>query len=154
MVVFLLRRKSGFFNGSDLKVVNIYKYLDIYLSTRLTFVSSRLLNMYKYLGIYLSIRLTFSYTFNDLADRTQRSISAIVKSLWLVGEHYPSIFYKLFDSQLQPILTYGSETWGLSSDQEYLQRVHLSALKRFIDVSPKSPRHFIHNGETGRYLVC
>ena len=44
---FLTTREKCFFNDSDLKVVNIYKYLGIYLSTRLTFVSSRLLNMYK-----------------------------------------------------------------------------------------------------------
>ena len=57
---------------------------------------------------------------------------------------------KLFDSQIQPISTYGSETWGLFSDQEYIESVHLSALKTFIGVSPKSPRHLI-NGETGSY---
>ena len=34
-----------------------------------------------------------------------------------------------------------------------IKRVHLSALKRFIGVSPKSPRHLIY-GETGRYPLC
>ena len=63
-------------------------------------VSSRL--------FYLSTRLTFSYIFHGLADRAQKVIYAIVKLLWSVGEHSPSVFfYKLFDSQIQPILRYG-----------------------------------------------
>ena len=72
--------------------------------------------------------------------------------LWSVDEHSPSVLYKPFDSQTQPNLTYGSESWGLSSDQEYLERVHLSALKRFIGVSPKSPGHLIYGG-TVIYLL-
>ncbi|WP_293716285.1 hypothetical protein, partial [Thiolapillus sp.] len=75
---------------------------------------------------------------------------AIVKLLWSIGEHSPEIFFKMFDSQIQPILTYGSEIWGLSDNQECIERVHLSALKKFMGVSSKSPRHLIY-GETGRY---
>ena len=125
---FLTTKESVLFNDSELKVVN----------------------MYKYLGIYLSTKLPFSYTSNDLEDRAKKCISAIVKLLWSVCEHSPSVVYKLFDSEIQLILTYGSEIWGLSSDQKYLERAHLSALKRCIGVSPKSPRHLIY-GETGRY---
>ena len=56
----------------------------------------------------------------------------------------------MFDCQIQPILTYGSEIWGLMVDQECIERIHLSALKRFMGVSPKASRHLIY-GETGRY---
>ena len=56
----------------------------------------------------------------------------------------------MFDCQIQPILTYGSEVWGLLDNQESIERVHLSALKRFLGVSSKSPRHLIY-GETGRH---
>ena len=46
-------------------------------------------------------------------------------------------------------MTYGSEVWGMSDNQESIERVHLSALKRFLGVNSKSPRHLIY-GETGR----
>lgn len=125
---FLGEREKWCFDGSDLKVVN----------------------MYKYLGILMSTRLTFSHTFKDLAERARRGVSAILKLLWTIGEFSPNVFFKLFDCQIQPILTYGSEIWGLSADQEVIERVHLCALKRFLGVSYKTPRHMIY-GETGRY---
>ena len=107
-------------------------------------------NMYKYLGVYFTTRLTFSPTLNDLADRARKGMLAIMKLLWSIGEHSPEIFFKMFDCQIQPILTYGSEVWGLSDNQESIERVHLSALKRFLGVNSKSPRHLIY-GETGRH---
>ena len=73
-----------------------------------------------------------------------------MKLLWSIGEHSPEIFFKMFDCQIQPILTYGSEVWGLSDNQESIERVHLSAFKRFLGVNSKSPRHLIY-GETGRH---
>ena len=39
----------------------------------------------------------------------------------------PKVFFKLFDSQIQPILTYGAEIWGLVEldNQEVIERIHL-----------------------------
>jgi hypothetical protein len=125
---YLGQRENWFFDGKQLSVVN----------------------MYKYLGIYMSTRLTFSHTFKDLADRARKGVSAIMKMLWTLGEFSPAIFFKLFDCQIQPILTYGSEVWGLFEDQECIERVHLTALKRFLGVSYRTPRHFVY-GETGRH---
>ena len=109
-------------------------------------------NMYKYLGVYFTTRLTFSPTLNDLADRARKGMLAIMKLLWSIGEHSPETFFKMFDCLIQPILTYGSEVWGLSDNQESIERVHLSALKRFLGVNSKSPRHLIlniwRNGQT------
>ena len=107
-------------------------------------------NMYKYLGVYFTTRLTFSPTLNDLADQARKGMLAIMKLLWSIGEHSPEIFFKMFDCQIQPILTYGSEVWGLSDNQESIERVHLSALKRFLGVNSRSPRHLIY-GETDRH---
>ena len=123
--------------------------------------------MYKYLGVYFTTRFTFSPTLNDLADRARKGMLAIMKLLWSIGEHSPEIFspppppppphthfffffFFMFDCQIQPILTYGSEVWGLLDNQESIERVHLSALKRFLGVSSKSPKHLIY-GETGRH---
>ena len=108
-------------------------------------------NMYKYLGVHFTTRLTFSPTLNDLADRARNGMLGIMKLSWSVGVHSLEIFFfffLMFDCQIQPILTYGSEVWGLSDNQESIERV--SALKRFLGVNSKSPRHLIY-GETGRH---
>ena len=117
-------------------------------------------NMYKYLGVYLTTRLSFQSTLSDLAERGRKGCSAIISLLWSVGEHAPSIFFKLFDCQIQPVLTYGAEIWGLTANQEVIERVHLSALKRFMGVSQRAPRYLVY-GELGRhplyvitYLKC
>ena len=55
---------------------------------------------------------------------------------------------KLFDSQIKPILLYGSEIWGMQMDLQ-IEKAHLFALKRPLNVSPKTPNDMVY-GETGR----
>jgi len=117
----------------------------IFGSNQLTVV-----NMYKYLGIIFTTRLSFQQTFLDLSERASKGVSALIRMLWSIGEHSPKFFFKLFDSQIQPILTYGSEVWGLTVNQTVIERVHLSAMKRFLCVTQKTPKHVIY-GELGRY---
>ena len=50
-------------------------------------------NMYKYLGFYFTTRLTFSPTLNDLADRARKGMLAIMKLLWSTGEHSPEFLF-------------------------------------------------------------
>ena len=107
-------------------------------------------NMYKYLGIVITSRLSFQPTMEDLAERAMKGVACIIRLLWSMKEHSPAIFFKLFDSQIQPILTYGSEIWGLTANQSVIERVHLCAMKRFLCVSQKTPKHLVY-GELGRY---
>ena len=50
-------------------------------------------DVYKYLGVYFTTRFTFSPTLNDLADRARKGMLAIIKLLWSIGEHSPEIFF-------------------------------------------------------------
>ena len=86
----------------------------------------------------------------DLAERGRKGCETILKLLWSIGEHSPGFFFRLFDSQIVPILTYGAEIWGISPNQEVIERVHLAAMKRFLGVNQRAPRHLIY-GELGRY---
>ena len=106
--------------------------------------------MYKYLGIYFSTRLCFTAVFEDLANRARKGVIAIIRTLWTIGEHSPGTFFKMFDCQIMPVLTYGAELWGLTKNQEIIERIHLFAMKRFLGVHSKAPRHLIY-GETGRF---
>ena len=72
------------------------------------------------------------------------------KLLWNIGDHSPSLFFKLFYCQIQPILTYGSEIWGLTRDLKEVEKLHLFAIKRFMGASVRTPRQLIY-GESGRH---
>ena len=89
-------------------------------------------NQYKYLGIYLSTRLTFSHALNAMAQRAKKGVVGIFKLLWSLGERSPSMLFKLFDTQIQPMLNYGAEVWGLEADHTPIERIHLFAMKEFL----------------------
>ena len=66
-------------------------------------------NVFKYFMICLSTRLSFSHALNDMAVRAIKGVVSILRPLWSLGKISPSIFCKLFDVQIQPILNYGAE---------------------------------------------
>ena len=111
-------------------------------------------NQYKYLGIYLSTRLTFSHALNDMTQRAKkkRGVVGIFKLLWSLGERSPSVFFKLFDTQIQLMLNYGAEVWGLEADHTPVERIHLFAIERFLNTSIRTPNVMVY-GETGGYLL-
>ena len=110
----------------------------------------KIVNHYKYLGIIFSTGLTFSYALKDMSDRASKGALGILRLLWRLGEQCPTLFLKLFDCQIQPMLTYGSEVWGIMADYSIIERVHLFAIKRFLNVSTRTPSALVY-GETGRY---
>jgi hypothetical protein len=55
----------------------------------------------------------------------------------------------LFNAQIEPILTYGAEVWGLENVSQ-IEKVHTFAVKRFLGVPLHSSNKMIY-GETGRY---
>lgn len=40
------------------------------------------------------------------------------------------LFWKLFDTQIEPLITYGAEIWGLDVNL-HMEKVHTYAIKRF-----------------------
>ena len=79
-------------------------------------------NAYKYLGICLSTRLSFSHALKDMAARAKIGVANILKLLWSLGGKSPSIFFKPYDVQIQPILNYGAEVWNLEADLNVTER--------------------------------
>ena len=102
------------------------------------------------MGIYLSTRRTFPHALNNLALRAKKVVVGIFKLLWSLGERSPSIFFKLFDTQIQPVLNFGAEVWGLEADNTPIERIYLFAIKRFLNTSIRTPNVMVY-GETGRY---
>ena len=60
-----------------------------------------------------------------------------------------NLFTKLFDSKVFPVLSYGCELWGIFALED-IERVHMYALKRFLNVSLHCSNKIIYS-ETGRY---
>ena len=55
----------------------------------------------------------------------------------------------MFDAQIQPIVLYGSEIWGLQR-VDVIEEVHTLACKRFLNVPLKTPNKCVY-GDLGRY---
>jgi hypothetical protein len=109
-------------------------------------------NVYKYLGIYFSTKLSFNVACKDLASRAKRALLCILQKLSSLENNSFELFIKLFDSQVQPITQYGAEIWGLYDSAIHCEKVHLFALKKFLGVTMKTPNDLIY-GETGRYPI-
>ena len=67
--------------------------------------------------------------------------------LWRLGYFSASIFLKIFDAQIKPMLLHGSEIWGLKVEVE---KIHTFALKKLLNVSPRTPNNRVYV-ETGHF---
>ena len=88
MVVSLSKQKNG---STEIEIVSIYKYLDLYFTTKLIWSKSNEL----------------------LAMQAKKAISSILHYQKQVGYFQPVDAFKLFDTMVKHIACYGSEIWGL-----------------------------------------
>ena len=61
-------------------------------------------------------------------------------------------FFKLFDAQVQSIVQYGAEVWGIENSTVVIEKVHLFAMKKFVGVDRRTPNDLLY-GELGRYPI-
>ena len=111
-----------------------------------------IVNAYKYLGIYFSTRLSFTGACKDIASKAKRVFFMIMQRLRRFNNSSFQIFIKLFDTQVQPIMQYGSEIWGLNDATEQCEKVHLFALKKFLFVKLTTPNNLVYK-ELNRYPI-
>ena len=93
----------------------------------------KIVNHNKYLGIVFSTGVTFSYELKDTSDRARKGVLGILSLQWSLGEQCLKLFFKLFDCQIQWMLTYGSEVWGIMADYCIIQRVHLFGCQMILE---------------------
>ena len=104
---------------------------------------------YKYLGVTLSTKLSTNILLSDLACRGSAAASRIMRTLRRIAYATPQLLNKIVDAQIQPILLYGGEIWGID-DCHVIESVHLSVLKQYLNVASRTPNTLVY-GETGRY---
>ena len=84
-----------------------------------------------------------------MAVKGRRACIDCVKYISKLREISKNCFFKIFDTQVQPVLLYAAEMWGMHR-LDNVERVHTLACKRYLNISLRVPNKFVY-GETGRY---
>ena len=124
---FLGRREKWYYGENRLEVVNSYKYL----------------------GFTMTTKLSTDIALAEYAGRAKNRIISIFRALHKLGPIDINLFFKLFDSQVKPILLYAAEVWGNRQTESanklpMIERIHMYACKRVLGVSMKTPNALIY----------
>jgi hypothetical protein len=109
-------------------------------------------NIYKYLGVHFTTRLSFTATCKELGSKAKGAFLCIHKKLSILKNSSTSLALKLFDAKVQPIAQYGSEIWGLYNATCHIEKMHLYALKKLLGVNRRTPNDLVY-GEVNRYPI-
>lgn len=109
-------------------------------------------NCYKYLGIFFTTKLSFAAACRDLASKAKKAVLCILQRLRLFNCDSLNVLLTLFDRQVLPIMQYGCEIWAFDNSAQYCEKVHLYVLKKYLGVSLCTPNDFVYN-ELNRYPI-
>ena len=73
----------------------------------------------------------------DLASKAKRVLVTLLNSLCEYGTMPKTVFFKLFDAKVLPILLYGSKLWGVKQF-DCIEMVHYYFCKRYMNVGIKA----------------
>ena len=107
-----------------------------------------------YILVCFSTRLNFYLACQDLVSRAKRALLCIMSKLYRIDCNSINVvvFLKIFDAQVQPVVLYGAEIWGLDSSSSVIDNVHLFGLKRYLGVDRRTPNDLVY-GEVGRFPI-
>ena len=109
-------RFNFFFDGTSLKVVDKYKYL----------------------GTMLHEHLDYNVTSTILAAAAGRALGSVISKFKLLKNVGYQTFYKMFHSNVVPIVDYCSSVWGYNSADSG-NKIQYRAIRYFLGVHPKAP---------------
>ena len=110
---------------------------------------------YNYVGVIFSTKSDrFSENYQAKRDKALKAIFAAKKMVHeSLGQHMNTkIYFKIFDTQLQPILDYGSDIWYSGKSINILESVHTTFIKRVLGVKIQTSNLAVY-GETGRFPI-
>ena len=84
-----------------------------------------------------------------MSGKGKKGVVEILRCMKKLNTIDPSLFWKLFDTQVVPMLTYAAEVWGLDNNLE-MEKVHTMAIKRFLNIPIHSSNTMAY-GDSGRY---
>ena len=88
---------------------------------------------YKYLGLWFNEHLDLKHTVRELAKSASRAFGALTAKFIACGGMAHSVYTKLFENLVQPVLLYGSAIWGLS-EHGVINTVQNKACRLFLGV--------------------
>ena len=104
---------------------------------------------YKYLGLIVSSRLNWTKATQTLAAQSEKSIIVLKRFVYKCRGVSVDIWFKLFDSLITPIITYGAEIWGTQIHNP-IENVQIRFCKYILGVSKNCNNNAVL-GECGRY---
>ena len=104
-------------------------------------------NTYKYLGMWFLEHLDMKFTVSELAKSASRALSALYTKFLNVGGMDYSVFSKLYESLVEPVLFYGAGIWGLS-EQSKINTIQNKACRYFLGLG-KNAANIASRGDMG-----
>ena len=107
-------------------------------------------NRYLYLGFTFTTTMSANEAAKQLAVKRKKPVFGVLRALNQLGQISRQTFLKIFDTMIQPILSYTAEVWGILVDNDPTDKVHLFACKRFLNVAARTPNQMAYC-ELGRH---
>ena len=93
---------------------------------------------------------TFALNNQYMVGKSLKAMHVLVSNIFKHNVN-PKVSLQLFDAFVNPILNYGSQTWGFTKSKE-LERIHLKFCKTILGVKQSTCNAAVY-GELGRYPV-
>ena len=122
------------FNGKPIQQVSQYKYLGVIIRSINKVGQDLCSNNYRY-----------------ISDKSRRAVFSMKRKLKFIRSLPPSIFFDMFDTLIRPILTYGSDVWGLrKAGLDVINKVFLNFIRCTLNVKATTCNAIVY-GECGRF---
>ena len=99
-----------FYNGNEIEVVSLYKYL----------------------GVYFTPKLIWTRTKELLARQAKKAAYSISGFQKQFGHFTPAVAFKLYDTMVKPIACCGAEIWGYRYSEE-IEKVQTTIVGNILD---------------------
>ena len=90
-------------------------------------------NAFSYVSVTFTKQLSLSSMAQSQCLKAKRALTILLNSLYRYGVLSHSMYFKMFDTKIKPILVYGSELWGIL-EHNCVEVVHRYGCKRFLCV--------------------
>ena len=107
------------------------------------------INCFQYVGLLFTSKMSLYSMAEDLASKAKRVLVTLLNSLCEYGTMPKTVFFKLFDVKISPILLNGWEVWGVKH-LECIERVQYYLCKRYMNVGIQTSNLWVV-GDCGRY---
>ena len=126
----LQQTEKWFYQGTEIEIVSIYKYL----------------------GVYFTPKLIWTKTKEVLAMQAQKAASSVLRFQKQFCFFRPPEVFKLFDSMVKPIAIYGAEIWGYKFSEE-IEKIQTKFCKQYVGLKQKTADIFAL-WECGRFPLA